>query len=119
MRNNIKCLSGKWASDPATRKITINMTTQRWNFAAIDAGSGEILQYSKATQDLLENGKRSLTNLASTWGGTGSEAYQSVQQRWDAAANELNSSLSRLANAIAASGQAMAQTESSVTGMFA
>lgn len=95
------------------------MTTQHWNFAGIEAGAGDILGSFQATQGLLDEGKQSLTKLADAWGGSGSEAYQSVQQRWDTTANELNSSLQNLARTISESGQAMAQTESAVTGMFA
>ncbi|BBX98854.1 WXG100 family type VII secretion target [Mycobacterium lacus] len=94
------------------------MTSQHWNFAGIEAGAGEILGSFQATQGLLEEGKRSLTNLAAAWGGSGSEAYQAVQQKWDDTANELNSSLQNLARTISESGQAMSQTESSITGMF-
>lgn len=95
------------------------MTTQHWNFAGIEAGSSEILGAFQATQGLLDDGKKSLTNLAAAWGGSGSDAYKAVQQRWDATANDLNSSLQNLARTISESGQAMAQTESAVTGMFA
>ncbi|WP_205874289.1 WXG100 family type VII secretion target [Mycobacterium camsae] len=94
------------------------MTTQHWNFAGIEVGASEILGYFQMAQGLLEDGKKSLTNLAAAWGGTGSESYQTVQQRWDNTANELNSSLQSLARAISESGQAMAQTESAVSAMF-
>lgn len=94
------------------------MTSQHWNFVGIEGGAGDILGYSQATENLLDDGKRSLTNLAAAWGGAGSEAYQSVQRKWDETANDLNSSLRNLARAISESGQAMAQTESNITGMF-
>ncbi|MCV6986396.1 WXG100 family type VII secretion target, partial [Mycobacterium shinjukuense] len=48
-----------------------------------------------------------------------SEAYQGVQQKWDATATELNNALQNLARTISEAGQAMQSTEGSVTGMFA
>lgn len=51
-------------------------------------------------------------------GGTGSDAYQAVQMRWDATSAELNAALLNLAHTIGNAGQSMAQTEAGVTGMF-
>ncbi|BBZ46750.1 WXG100 family type VII secretion target [Mycobacterium parmense] len=94
------------------------MSEQHWNFAGIEAGSGAIQGAVQTTQGLLDEGKTSLTNLAAAWGGSGSEAYQDVQRRWDDASAELNASLQSLAQRISEAGQAMSQTESGVTGMF-
>ena len=63
--------------------------------------------------------KGSLASLASVWGGSGSEAYQAVQTRWDNTSNELNSALQNLAQTISEASSTMAQTEAGVTGMFA
>ena len=57
--------------------------------------------------------------LAAVWGGSGSEAYQAVQTRWDSASLELNNALQNLAQTISEAGATMAQTEAGVTGMFA
>lgn len=95
------------------------MTNQLWNFASIEAGATELQGSVTTTQGLLDEGKKSLASLATAWGGSGSEAYQAVQREWDNAATELNSSLQNLARTISEAGQAMAQTESRVTGMFA
>ena len=70
-------------------------------------------------QKLLDEGKASLGALAAVWGGSGSEAYQAVQMRWDEASLELNNALQNLAMTISEAGQTMAQTEAGVTGMFA
>ena len=67
---------------------------------------------------LLDEGKGSLAALASVWGGSGSEAYQAVQTRWDSTSAELNAALQNLAQTISEAGN-MAQTEAGVTGMFA
>ncbi|MGV0743570.1 WXG100 family type VII secretion target [Mycolicibacterium sp. XJ870] len=95
------------------------MTEQVWNFAGIEGGSAEIQGSVATTAGLLDEGKASLTSLAAAWGGTGSEAYQGVQTRWDSTALELNTALQNLAQTISEAGQTMAQTEAGVTGMFA
>jgi len=94
------------------------MSEQAWNFAGIEGGAAAIQGAVSTTQGLLDEGKGSLAKLAEAWGGSGSRAYQAVQQRWDASSAELNSSLQNLATRISEAGQAMSQTESGVTGMF-
>ena len=91
---------------------------QVWNFGAIEGGAGEVMAAKSAVDGLLDEGKASLSVLQSVWGGSGSEAYQAVQVRWDTTAAELNTALLNLAQAGSQAGQTMAQTESSVTGMF-
>ena len=95
------------------------MSEQLWNFAGIEGGSGEIQGSVATTAGLLDEGKGSLAALAAVWGGSGSEAYQNVQMRWDSTSTELNSALQNLAQTISESGPTMAQTEAGVTGMFA
>jgi early secretory antigenic target protein ESAT-6 len=95
------------------------MSEQVWNFAGIEGGAGEVNGAVSTTQGLLDEGKASLGALAAVWGGSGSEAYQAVQARWDNTSNELNSALQNLAHTISEAGSTMAQTEAGVTGMFA
>jgi len=95
------------------------MTEQLWNFAGIEGGSSEIQGAVSQTAGLLDEGKASLSSLAAVWGGTGSEAYQAVQTRWDTTAAELNQALHNLAMTISDASQNMASTEAGVTGMFA
>ena len=66
---------------------------------------------SRRTDSLLDEGKTSLAALASVWGGTGSDAYQAVQTRWDITSAELNAALLNLAHTISDAGANMAQTE--------
>ncbi|OBG68447.1 MULTISPECIES: WXG100 family type VII secretion target [unclassified Mycobacterium] len=94
------------------------MSEQSWNFAGIEAGSSSIAGAVQTTQGLLDEGKSSLAKLAEAWGGSGSEAYQQVQRNWDETSAELNASLQALSQRITEASQAMAQTESGVTGMF-
>jgi early secretory antigenic target protein ESAT-6 len=95
------------------------MTEQVWNFAGIEGGAGEIGGAVGTTAGLLDEGKGSLAALASVWGGSGSEAYQAVQMRWDSTSSELNAALQNLAQTISEASSTMAQTEAGVTGMFA
>ncbi|GBE64022.1 MULTISPECIES: WXG100 family type VII secretion target [Mycobacterium] len=95
------------------------MSEQVWNFAGIEGGASDIQGAVQTTHGLLDEGKGSLASLAAVWGGSGSEAYQAVQQRWDNTAMELNTALQNLAQTISEAGQTMGQTEAGVTGMFA
>ena len=65
---------------------------------------------------LLDEGKSSLGKLAAAWGGSGSEAYHGVQQKWDVTVQELNTALQNLARATSEAGGAMQSTERGVTG---
>lgn len=56
------------------------MTEQQWNFAGIEAAASAIQGNVTSIHSLLDEGKQSLTKLAAAWGGSGSEAYQGVQQ---------------------------------------
>lgn len=95
------------------------MTEQQWNFAGIEAAASTIQGNVSSIHSLLDEGKQSLTKLAAAWGGSGSESYQSVQQKWDDTAQELNNSLQNLARTISEASSAMQSTEGSVTGLFA
>lgn len=94
------------------------MSEQLWNFAGIEGGASDLQAAVQTTHGLLDEGRGSLTTLMSVWVGSGSEAYQAIQTRWDRTATELNDALQNLANTISEAGQAMAHTEAGVTGMF-
>jgi early secretory antigenic target protein ESAT-6 len=51
-------------------------------------------------------GGQAVRKLAAVWGGSGSDAYQVVQQRWDASADELNAALQDLSTKISDAGSA-------------
>jgi early secretory antigenic target protein ESAT-6 len=95
------------------------MTEQVWNFAGIEGAAADVQGAVQTTHGLLDEGKGSLSSLAAAWGGSGSDAYQAVQMRWDNTSAELNSALQNLAQTISEAGQTMGQTEAGVTGMFA
>ena len=94
------------------------MSEQKWEYAVIEAGSIAIQGSVGTTQGLLDEGNTSLKNLAAAWGGSGSEAYQAVQARWDATSAELNTRLRELANRISEAGVTMGLVEKGVGNLF-
>lgn len=94
------------------------MSQQVWNFGAIRGGISEVQSAVGVTDGLLDEGKASLAALASVWGGSGSDAYQAVQARWDATSAELNAALQNLAHTMEEATGSMEGTEHAVTGMF-
>jgi len=89
-----------------------------YDFARIQALASAIQGSVVTTAGLLDEGNTSLKNLAAAWGGSGSEAYQAVQRRWDATSGELNTSLKELANRIDEAAAAMLATEGGVGNLF-
>ena len=94
------------------------MSEQKWEFTGIEAGASAIQASVGTTQGLLDEGTTSLKNLAAAWGGSGSEAYQAVQARWDATSAELNTRLRELANRISEARGGMESTEKGVGNLF-
>ena len=94
------------------------MSEQKWEFAGIEAGSSAIQGFVGTTQGLLDEGNTSLKNLAAAWGGSGAEAYQAVQARWDATSAELNTRLRELANRITEAVEKMKLTDKGVGNLF-
>jgi early secretory antigenic target protein ESAT-6 len=94
------------------------MSQQKWDFAAIEAASSAIQGSVGTTERLLDEGKASLKNLAAAWGGSGAEAYQAVQARWDDTSVELNKSLSDLNTKIIEAKEYMQQTEGGISAKF-
>ena len=92
--------------------------TQAWNFGAIEAGASSISGNVNQIHSLLDEGKASLSRLASVWGGSGSDSFNSLMTRWDNTAAELNSKLGNLSGKISEAGQQMARTESNVAARF-
>lgn len=92
--------------------------SQAWNFAGIASGVQSLNASVNTIHQLLDDGQSALSRLSSVWGGSGSESYRAVQQRWDATSKEVNEALQGLSQAIGESGEAMQHTESGVAGMF-
>jgi len=95
------------------------MSQITYNFGGIEGDAGELGGAFARVQGLLTEGKGSLTTLQSVWGGSGSDAYQQLQMRWDASSEELNDALKNLGLAVSEAGHTMAQTETFVANKFA
>ncbi len=89
-----------------------------YNFGAIEAASAEVHGAVGRTAGLLDEGQGSLARLQGAWEGTGSMAYQSVQQRWDSNSQELNLALQNLGQAVSNAGSTMGTAERGVEGSF-
>jgi early secretory antigenic target protein ESAT-6 len=94
------------------------VSEQKWEFSQIEAGSSAIQGSVGTTQGLLDEGNTSLKNLAAAWGGSGSEAYQAVQARWDVTSAELNTRLREPANRISEAVENMKLTDKGVGNLF-
>ncbi|KUH85689.1 MULTISPECIES: WXG100 family type VII secretion target [unclassified Mycobacterium] len=90
----------------------------RYNFGGIEGDAGELAGAVAQVQGLLAEGKGSLTALQSVWGGSGSDAYQQLQMRWDASSEELNDALKNLGLAVSEAGHTMAHADSTIAGRF-
>lgn len=88
------------------------------DFSQGEAAVSEIQGAVATVQGLLDQGGQILQKLAPAWGGTGSDAYQQMRPRWDAAVADLNAALANLANTISQAWASMTTTDSQVSGMF-
>jgi len=70
--------------------------SQAWNFAGIASGVQTLNASVNTIHQLLDDGQSALSRLSSVWGGSGSESYRAVQQRWDATSKEVNEALQGL-----------------------
>lgn len=74
--------------------------TIKYEFGQL-AGAAEDLRGSAAQINrMLEELKSGLAPMVSTWTGDAAEAYQVHQQKWDAAAEDLNTILRNVAEAV-------------------
>jgi early secretory antigenic target protein ESAT-6 len=67
-----------------------------------DGGSSvaQIQAIANQIQPLLDQGQQVLIKLSSVWGGSGSEAYSTVQKRWDETGAELMDAIQNLSDKI-------------------
>jgi early secretory antigenic target protein ESAT-6 len=94
------------------------MSDMSYNFAGISSGVAQLHQQQSTIQGLLERGEGVVTALASIWGGSGSEAFQNIQRRWQQNSADLNNSFGQLAQAAQEASDGMQQTDSAIAGTF-
>lgn len=91
---------------------------QVWHFAGIAQSADGIRKAGVGVTAEQGQIKSNLTTLASIWGGSGSEAYQALQLRWDNKSEAVNQALTNLANAIDQAQADMGSTDLKVQGRF-
>ncbi|GAB3942378.1 WXG100 family type VII secretion target [Corynebacterium tapiri] len=77
------------------------MSTIKYQFGEIDNAAADIRSTSARIGSELEDLKRQLQPMISTWEGESSTAYQAAQAQWDSAALELNTILSTISDTLA------------------
>ena len=95
------------------------MSELKYNFGGIEGAASASLDDGNVDSLASTGDEGQTVQVANVWGGSGSEAYQATQQRWDSTAAELNYALSDLSSKVGEAGSSMQQTETQVTGMFA
>jgi early secretory antigenic target protein ESAT-6 len=93
-------------------------TAQVWNFPVIEALALEVHGYAGVVNGLLDEGSAGLGRLVATWDGTGSNAYQGLQTKWNNASTELNAALANLAQTIQEAGTTMGGADQQIAGTF-
>lgn len=80
----------------------------RYDFGTIEAGRQDIARSAATINGRLDDLKRHLAPLVAEWDGEAAEAYRVQQQKWDAAAADLNHVLARIGAAVGAGNDTMA-----------
>ena len=94
------------------------MTDQTWEFSAIESSLTELDREAAATLATLEQQRAQMLLVADLWGGTGSEAWQAQQSRWQQKADATAASLQRLVLALHEATSHMHDVDSSVGRLF-
>lgn len=83
------------------------MSQIKYGFGEIEAAAGDINSTSGRINSLLGDLKSHIQPMAATWEGESSTAYQEAQQKWDRAAEELNTILATIAQTVRQSNDRM------------
>jgi early secretory antigenic target protein ESAT-6 len=93
-------------------------SAQVWQFGVIETLATEIHGHSVTVNGLLDEGSAGLARLVAAWDGTGSNAYQGLQTKWNNASTELNAALLNLGQTIQEAGTQMFHADQAVGGTF-
>jgi len=85
--------------------------TIKVSFAGLQQGAVDIGNSAKAIDTHLDQLKKDLQPLVSTWTGTASENYQAFQGEWDKAAADLQQVLASIGTAVSRAGDDYADGE--------
>lgn len=88
-------------------------------FGEIEAGRGNVAQTAGAVQQQLDDLKKFLAPLVSTYTGAASEAWQVKQAEWDRAAADIQQVLASIGVALGTANDAYQQAETSNANRWA
>lgn len=90
----------------------------RVSFGELSAAQSNITATVNAVNGQLDDLKRFLAPMASTWEGQAAETYNALQRQWDIAAADLNQVLAQIATAVGVANEQYQAAESANTSRF-
>lgn len=88
-------------------------------FGELGAAQSNISSTVNAVNSQLDDLKRFLAPMVSTWDGQAAETYNALQRQWDNAAMQLNQVLAQIATAVGVANEQYQAAESTNTSRFA
>jgi early secretory antigenic target protein ESAT-6 len=89
------------------------MSEIRVTFGALEAARGDVAGTAARMSSQLDDLKRFLAPLVSSWEGQAAQEYQARQRQWDTAAAELTAVLAQVGVALGAANDSYRQVEAS------
>ncbi|MGO1950777.1 MAG: WXG100 family type VII secretion target [Mycobacteriaceae bacterium] len=90
----------------------------QYDFAQISQASADIHATNRNINATLEQLKSDIAPMVAEWEGESATAYQAAQQRWDAAALEMNQVLQTIARAVDDANARMSQINTSAANSW-
>jgi WXG100 family type VII secretion target len=81
------------------------------SFGAISSLASGIDGQVHAIEGQLDDLRSAIQKLAAQWEGSGADAFQAVQKKWDTSATDLTNVLNRIAVAVHSANDSYQQTE--------
>ena len=94
------------------------MTVIKYGFGSLAGAAADIESSSRSIGSQLEDLKAQLKPMVSTWEGEAAQSYQVHQQKWDAAAAELNQILSSIARVVSEGNQRMQEVNTAAANSW-
>jgi early secretory antigenic target protein ESAT-6 len=88
-------------------------------FGALQTAQGDIASTSSSINTQLDDLRKFVTQLTSTWTGAAAEAYQGLQKQWDQSAADLNQVLASIGTAVGQANESYQQAENANRGRWA
>ncbi|MFE9428862.1 WXG100 family type VII secretion target [Kitasatospora sp. NPDC006697] len=87
-------------------------------FATIENAGNEVRTTANTIQSQLDDLRKGVQQIASSWSGAAQEGYQARQAIWDSKAADLHTTLNQIAAALDNAHQSYTQTEASNTAIW-